>query len=70
MGSFIQTKAKPTGRQAFVCCDCGLRVSGRRLADGRIVSYDRAPDSDAPAEPMVCADCLTKTNKACAEVGR
>jgi hypothetical protein len=65
------------GRQRFVCIHCGLKLSGRLLpakggsfTNGRIVAYDRAPDSDAPPEPCVCAACLRATCEACAEVWR
>lgn len=55
------------GRQRYVCIHCGVRLSGRPRPDGRIVPYDRAPDSDAPPEPCVCVSCVAETSRACAE---
>jgi hypothetical protein len=55
-------------RQRFRCTECGLRFSGRQRADGRIVTYDRAPDNGEPEVLCWCAACAEASAKTAVEI--
>lgn len=47
------------GRETWKCTECGLRISGRMMSDGKIFPYDRGPDSGV-VHDCLCMDCHEK----------